>query len=276
MGTTAQTALSCTKVSLPRGDPEPQRSWEVWGPVPGTLHRAPRADQQGLCASSVEVDKHLLCAGPHLRLRKFRRRQNTAGRSEREVPGRESFRAGLGAGEHSAGPVASRPETLARPSPILTTQPLYQVPLPLTHSPHRRNCHGADNGAELIPGHLRPPHQELGQCSFDTQGRLSAGPWAKVGGPHTPILSRAPPHSQLFLLLCTLATFCVTFAGVCLSGWLCLPLPGTDPSAPLPTPRPASQSAWHQRGGSTSWKVTDLGRRGPQVTEPPPSWGEHL
>ena len=147
-------------------------------------------------------------------------------------PGREPSRAGLGAGEHSAVPVAS---------PILTTQPLYQVPLPLTHSPHRSNCHGADNGAELVstmPGHLQPSLRDLGRCSFGTQGRLSAGSRAEVGGPHTPILlSRVPPHSQLFLLLCTLETFCVTFAGVCL--WLAVP-------------------AWHQRGGSTSWKVTDL------------------
>ena len=158
---------------------------------------------------------------------------------------------GLCAGEHSAGPVAS-PRDLP---PILTTQPLYQVPLPLTHSPHRSNCHGADNGAELIstmPGHLRPPRRELGQCTQQALG-------LRWGRPHTPVLlSRAPPHSHLFLLHCTLATFCVTFAGVCLSGWLRLPLPGTDHAAPLPTSRPASQFAWHQRGGSTSWKVTDL------------------
>ena len=141
---------------------------------------------------------------------------------------------GLCAGEHSAGPVAS-PRDLP---PILTTQPLYQVPLPLTHSPHRSNCHGADNGAELVS--TMPGHQsrwEVGQCSFGTQGRLSAGPRAEVGGPHTPILlSRAPPHSQLFLLLCTLETFCVTFAGVCL--WLAVPArPWHRPHSPSPHPQ---------------------------------------
>ena len=241
----------------------PQWSWEVWVPVPGTLHRAPRADQQSLCASFVEVDKHLLCAGPHLRLRKFRRGQSTAGPLQARSPGEGAIPVQSGHWRTIHRACGLPPEMLARPSPILTKHPLNQVPLPLTHSPHRGNCHGSDNGAELIstmPGHLRPPRWELGQCSFGTQGRLSAGPRAEVGGgPHTPILlSRAPPHSHLFLLSCTLATFCVTFAGVCLSGWLHLPLPGTDHTALLPTPRPASQSAWHQRGGSTSWKVTDL------------------
>ena len=55
VGTTAQTPLFCIKVSPPTQHcPEETLSltwsWEVWGPVPGTLHRAPRADQQSLCA----------------------------------------------------------------------------------------------------------------------------------------------------------------------------------------------------------------------------------
>lgn len=78
------------------------------------------------------------------------------------------------------------------------------------------------------------------------------------GSPHTPTGLPRVPTTQLTLpaLLCTVATFWVTLAGVCLARWLCLPLPGTDHSAPLPTPRPAFQTAWHQ--GSTFWKVTDL------------------
>lgn len=55
MGTTAQTPLSLPQVSPPTQHcPEETLSltwfWEVWGPVPGTLHRAPRADQQSLYA----------------------------------------------------------------------------------------------------------------------------------------------------------------------------------------------------------------------------------
>ena len=175
----------------------PQWSWEVWVPVPGTLHRAPRADQQSLCASFVEVDKHLLCAGPHLRLRKFRRGQSTAGPLQARSPGEGAIPVQSGHWRTIHRACGLPPEMLARPSPILTMQPLYQVPLPLTHSPHRGNCHGSDNGAELIstmPGHLRPPRWELGQCSFGTQGRLSAGPRAEVGGALTPPFSSPVPR----------------------------------------------------------------------------------
>lgn len=126
-GTTAQPPLSCTKVSLPRGDPEPQWPWEVWGSVPGALHRAPRADQQSLCASFVEVDKHL-CAGPHLRLRKFRRGQSTAGPLARggSRPGPAWALANIPQG------LSPPPEMLARPLP----HPHHAAPVPRPPAPH--------------------------------------------------------------------------------------------------------------------------------------------
>lgn len=77
------------------------------------------------------------------------------------------------------------------------------------------------------------------------------------GSPHTPTCLPLVPTAQLSLLalLCTVATFWVTFAGVCLAHWLCRPLPGIDHSVPLPTASPASKPAWHQGGDSTFWKV---------------------
>lgn len=51
--------------------------------------------------------------------------------------------------------------------------------------------------------------------------------------------------------------------GWCLSRSLAVPAPPWHrPLAPLPTPSPASQPAWHQGGGLTFWKVTDLFWRG--------------
>ena len=261
----------------------PQWSWEVWVPVPGTLHRAPRADQQSLCASFVEVDKHLLCAGPHLRLRKFRRGQSTAGPLQARSPGEGAIpvQSGHWRTIHRACGLPS--EMLARPSPILTMQPLYQVPLPLTHSPYRGNCHGSDNGAELIstmPGHLRPPRWELGQCSFGTQGRLSAGPRAEVGGgpshPHSPLPCPATqPSLPAQLHTCNfLRHFCW-----CLPLWLAAPTPPWNrPHSPSPHPQTCLPVCLAPERGLDLLESDRpvLGRRGPQVPEPPPSWGEHL
>ena len=51
-------------------------------------------------------------------------------------------------------------EMLAHPLPPSSPRsPCTKSPCPLTHSPHRSNCRGTDNGAVLIstiPGHLRP------------------------------------------------------------------------------------------------------------------------
>ena len=51
-------------------------------------------------------------------------------------------------------------ERLAHPLPPSSPRsPCTKSPCPLTHSPHRSNCRGTDNGAVLIstiPGHLRP------------------------------------------------------------------------------------------------------------------------
>lgn len=82
----------------------------------------------------------------------------------------------------------------------------------------------------------------------DSQQVLGPGgaltpPFSSPAPPATQLTLAAPLHSGNFL-----GHFCW-----CLSLWLAVPAPPWH--RPL---SPVSQSAWHQRGGSTFWKVTDL------------------
>ena len=65
--------------ALPRGDPEPHMILGCLGPSTRNPSQSTQSrPAEPVCIHShTEVYKHLLCARPYLRLRKFRREQNT-------------------------------------------------------------------------------------------------------------------------------------------------------------------------------------------------------
>lgn len=94
-------------------------------PFTGHPERTSRA-----CASFVEVDKHLLCAGPHLRLRKFRRGQSTAGPLRVRSPGEGAVPGQPGCWGTFRRACRLPAETLARPSPSSPRSPCTKSPCP--------------------------------------------------------------------------------------------------------------------------------------------------
>lgn len=105
----------------------------------------------------------------------------------------------LDTGKHSAGSVASQLRCLPTPFP----HPHHAAPVPSPPAPSPTLPIGVTAVAQTVgPNRLvqflgtsGPSPRERGQCSFDTQSRFSAGPWA--GGALTPPFSSPapPPHS---------------------------------------------------------------------------------